>query len=112
MAKKHLEGYVLAMKDRKEAMAKSIEDYVMALQAKEYHKVVLAQKNPNDWWLTKDGRLLLIKDMDFSHLESIVNYFSQEGRVVDPMMQGAFEKVMLTYLRKQAEINDVHKDIL
>ena len=93
-------------------MAKSMEDYVMAVQAKEYNKALLAQQNPNDWWLTKDGRLLLIKDMDFSHLESIVNYFSQKDRVVDPMMQGAFEKVMLTYLRKQAEINDVHKDIL
>jgi hypothetical protein len=32
---------------------------------------------PKDYWLTKDGRLLLIKDMDFSHLESIVNFFSQ-----------------------------------
>ena len=93
-------------------MAKSMEDYVMAVQAKEYNKTLLAQQNPNDWWLTKDGRLLLIEDIDFSHLESIVNYFSQEFRVVDPMMQGAFEKVMLTYLRKQAEINDVHKDIL
>jgi uncharacterized membrane-anchored protein len=93
-------------------MAKSIEDYVLAMQAKEFNKSVLAQQNPNDWWLTQDGRLCLIKDMDFSHLENIVNFFSQEGRVVDPMMQGAFEKVMLTYLRKQAEINDVHKDIL
>ena len=93
-------------------MAKSMEDYVMAVQAKEYNKTLLAQQNPNDWWLTKDGRLLLIEDIDFSHLESIVNYFSQEFRVFDPMMQGAFEKVMLTYLRKQAEINDVHKDIL
>ena len=32
--------------------------------------------------------------------------------VVDPLWQESFEKVMLTYLRKQAEINDVHKDIL
>jgi len=93
-------------------MAKSIEDYVLAMQAKEFQKSVLAQQNPNDWWLTKDGRLHLIKDMDFSHLENVINFFSQEGRVVDPMMQGAFENVMLTYLRKQAQINDVHKDIL
>ena len=66
----------------------------------------------DDHWLTKDGRLTPIEGMDFQHLENIVNLFSQEGMVVDPSRQGAFEKVMLTYLRKQAEINDVHKDIL
>jgi hypothetical protein len=66
----------------------------------------------SDCWVTKDLRLLPIKDMDFQHLENIVNYFSQEGTTVDPIRQAAFEKVMLLYLRKQAEINDVHKDIL
>lgn len=68
--------------------------------------------SPKDYWITKDGRFIAIDDMDFQHLENIVNYFSQEGTTVDPTRQGAFEKVMLTYLRKQAEINDVHKDIL
>ena len=68
--------------------------------------------SPKDYWITKDGRFIAIEDMDFQHLENIVNYFSQEGTTVDPTRQGAFEKVMLTYLRKQAEINDVHKDIL
>lgn len=67
---------------------------------------------PKDYWITKDGRFIAIEDMDFQHLENIVNFFSQEGTTVDPMRQGAFEKVMLLYLRKQAEINDVHKDIL
>jgi hypothetical protein len=66
----------------------------------------------DDHWLTKDGRLIPIEGMDFQHLENIVNYFSQEGTTVDPTRQGAFEKVMLLYLRKQAEINDVHKEIL
>jgi hypothetical protein len=67
---------------------------------------------PKDYWITKDGRFIPIDDMDFQHLENIVNFFSQEGTTVDPMRQGAFEKVMLRYLRMQAEINDVHKDIL
>jgi hypothetical protein len=67
---------------------------------------------PKDYWLTKDGRLVPIDDMDFQHLENIVNLFSQEGTTVDPTRQAAFENVMLRYLRLQAEINDVHKDIL
>ena len=70
-----------------------------------------AYKHPNEYWRTKDGPVR-IEDMDFQHLENVVNYFSQEGTTVDPTRQGAFENVMLRYLRLQAEINDVHKDIL
>jgi hypothetical protein len=66
----------------------------------------------NEIWYGKGGELYLIEKMDFQHLENIVNYFSQEGTTVDPSRQGAFENVMLRYLRMQAEINDVHKDIL
>jgi len=67
--------------------------------------------NLSDYWWSKSG-FILIEDMDFQHLENIVNFFSQEGMTVDPRMQASFEKVVLLYLRKQAEINDVHKDIL
>jgi hypothetical protein len=66
----------------------------------------------NQVWYGKGGEIYLIEAMDFQHLENIVNLFSQEGMVVDPSRQGAFENVMLRYLRLQAEINDVHKDIL
>jgi len=68
-------------------------------------------ENLAKYWRTKQG-FVLIERMDFQHLENVVNYFSQEGTVVYPTMQPSFENVMLTYLRKQAEINDVHKDIL
>jgi len=65
----------------------------------------------NKYWRGKQG-FVLIEEMDFQYLENVVNLFSQEGMVIDPMMQPSFEKVMLRYLRLQAEINDVHKDIL
>lgn len=69
-----------------------------------------AAKNPAKYWRGK-GRLRLIEGMDFQHLENIVNLVSN-GMKIPPPMQASFENVMLTYLRKQAEINDVHKDIL
>jgi hypothetical protein len=72
---------------------------------------VTTPSNLSDYWWSKSG-FILIEDMDFQHLENIVNFFSQEGTTVDPRMQASFEKVVLLYLRKQAEINDVHKDIL
>jgi hypothetical protein len=72
---------------------------------------VHAKSHPHEVWMSK-GKLHLIERMDFQHLENIVNLFSQEGMVVDPLMQASFENVMLTYLRKQAQINDVHKEIL
>jgi len=59
------------------------------------------------WWATKDGRLVHIESMELEHLENIVNYFSREGMRVDPMWQNAFENVMLTYLRKKAEMNEM-----
>ena len=59
--------------------------------------------DPSKWWGTQDGRLMSIEHMDLQHLENVVNYFSQEGMVVDPMRRNAFENVMLAYLRKKAE---------
>ena len=63
--------------------------------------------NPNEIWTTQDGVMLWIKDIEFDHLENIVNYFSRDGMVVDPGRQGAFENVMLTYLRKKAEMDEM-----
>jgi hypothetical protein len=68
-------------------------------------------ENLAKYWRTKQG-FVLIETMDFQHLENVVDYFSREGTVVYPTMQPSFENVMLTYLRKQAQINDVHKEIL
>ena len=71
--------------------------------------------NTNEWWLsfdkdTKEGRWILIETMDFSHLENIVNYFSNPKIKVDPQRQEAFERVMLTYLvRKGAEDEKLDK---
>jgi hypothetical protein len=48
-----------------------------------------------------------IEHMDLQHLENVVNYFSQEGYKVDPTRQDAFENVMLTYLRKKAEMDEM-----
>ena len=59
--------------------------------------------DPSKWWNVNTGRLMHIESMELEYLEKIVNYFSQEGRVVDPMRRNAFENVMLTYLRKKAE---------
>ena len=70
------------------------------------------ENNLDDYWMTSRGKFIPINELDFQHLENIVNYFSQEGTTVAPDRQGAFEKVMLRYLRLQAEINEVHKDIL
>lgn len=63
--------------------------------------------NTNEIWSTKHQKIVWIKDMEFDHLENIVNYFSREGMVVDPMRQGAFDNVMLTYLRKKAEMDEM-----
>jgi hypothetical protein len=63
--------------------------------------------DPSKWWAAQDGRLMSIENMDLQHLENVVNFFSQEGMVVDPTRQGAFENVMLTYLRKKAEMNEM-----
>ena len=93
-------------------MAKSIEEQLISYFGRRFMQGVMMEgENHKDYWLSRRGPVL-IETMDFHHLESIVNLFSKEGMVVDPMFQESFEKVMLTYLRKQAEINDVHKDIL
>jgi hypothetical protein len=92
-------------------MTKSLEELLIADHAKRLELDVLASMNRSDYWMGKSGPVL-IETMDFHHLENIVNLFSQEGMVVSPLWQESFEKVMLTYLRKQAEINEVHKDIL
>lgn len=63
--------------------------------------------DPSKWWATQDGRLMSIEHMDLQHLENVVNYFSQEGYVVDPTRRNAFENVMLTYLRKKAEMDEM-----
>jgi hypothetical protein len=63
--------------------------------------------DPSKYWSTQDGRLMSIEHMDLQHLENVVNYFSQDGYKVDPMRQNAFENVMLTYLRKKAEMDEM-----
>jgi len=60
--------------------------------------------HPNKWWNANTGRMIYIESMELQQLENIVNYFSQEGKVVNPMRRGAFENVMLTYLRKKTEV--------
>ena len=93
-------------------MAKSIEEQLISDLGRRFMQGVMVEgTNHKDYWLSRRGPVL-IETMDFHHLESIVNLFSKEGMVVHPMFQESFEKVMLTYLRKQAEINDVYKDIL
>jgi hypothetical protein len=63
--------------------------------------------DPSKWWRTSNDRLIHIESMDLEHLENVVNYFSQDGYKVDPMRQSAFENVMLTYLRKKAEMDEM-----
>jgi hypothetical protein len=93
-------------------MTKSLEELLIADHAKRFMQGVMVEGlNRRDYWLSKRGPVL-IETMDFHHLESIVNLFSRDDMVVDPLWQESFEQVMLTYLRKQAEINEVHKDIL
>ena len=93
-------------------MAKSLEEQIISDLGRRFMQGAMVEgEKHKDYWMSKRGPVL-IETMDFHHLESIVNLFSKEGMVVAPMFQESFEKVMLTYLRKQAEINDVHKDIL
>lgn len=55
------------------------------------------------WWRTQDMRWYRIETLDFSHLENIVNYFSQDGMTLDPMRQGAFDNVMIEYLKRKLD---------
>jgi hypothetical protein len=60
----------------------------------------------DEYWRTGNGKWLRISEMDYSHLENTVNYFSREGMKVDPSRQNAFEKVMLRYLREKAKMEE------
>jgi hypothetical protein len=60
----------------------------------------------DDYWRTANDRWIRISDMEFSHLENVVNYFSQEGKKVDPTRQNAFDKVMIRYLMEKAKIEE------
>lgn len=55
------------------------------------------------WWNTKGGRWLLIKAMDFSHLENTVDYFSRDGITLDPQRQAAFENVVIEYMKRKVD---------
>jgi hypothetical protein len=63
--------------------------------------------DPSKWWRTSNDRLIHIESMDLEHLENVVNFFSQDGYKVDPTRQNAFENVMLTYLRKKTEMDEM-----
>lgn len=58
--------------------------------------------NKADYWLVKVWWQRIV-DMDFQHLEEIVNHYSKEGAKVEPSKQDSFDNVMLTYLRKKFE---------
>jgi hypothetical protein len=93
-------------------MAQSLETQIISDLGRRFMQGAMMEgEKHRDYWMSKSGPVL-IETMDFHHLESIVNLFSRDDMVVDPLWQDSFEKVMLTYLRKQAQINDVHKDIL
>ena len=93
-------------------MAQSLEEQIISDLGRRFMQGAMVEgTNHKDYWPSKRGPVL-IETMDFHHLESIVNLFSRDGMEVAPPWQESFENVMLTYLRKQAEINDIHKDIL
>jgi hypothetical protein len=60
----------------------------------------------NNYWRTKEDRWIRISEMEFSHLENTVNYFSREGMKVDPTRQNAFDKVMIRYLMEKAKMEE------
>lgn len=60
----------------------------------------------DDYWRTADMRWIRISEMEYSHLENTVNYFSREGKKVDPSRQNAFEKVMIRYLMEKAKMEE------
>jgi hypothetical protein len=55
------------------------------------------------WWRTNDKRWILIQAMEFDHLQNTVDYFSRDGMTIDPMRQGAFDNVMIEYLKRKAD---------
>jgi hypothetical protein len=58
---------------------------------------------PDKYWRTQDNRWLRISEMEYQHLESIVNFFSRDGWVVDPTRQNAFDNVMIEYMRRKLD---------
>ncbi len=92
--------------------AKSLERHILDYKAEQFQMEMSAALHPNDYWRTRDGSLIHITQLRFGHLENIINHFSKDGVEVPDHFKETFERVMLMYLRKQAEINEVHKDIL
>jgi hypothetical protein len=62
-----------------------------------------ALMEPNKYWRTQDNRWVRISEMEYQHLENIVNFFSQDGMVVDPTRQNAFDNVMIEYLKRKLD---------
>jgi hypothetical protein len=60
----------------------------------------------DDYWMTANERWIRISEMDYDHLENVVNYFSREGMKVNPARQNAFDKVMLRYLMEKAKMEE------
>jgi hypothetical protein len=60
----------------------------------------------DDYWMTANDRWIRISEMDYDHLENVVNYFSREGMKVNPARQNAFDKVMLRYLMEKAKMEE------
>ena len=60
----------------------------------------------DEYWRTRDEKWIRISEMEYSHLENIVNYFSREGMKVDPTRQNAFDKVMIRYLMEKAKMEE------
>ena len=60
-------------------------------------------KEPDKYWRTAQQRWKLIAELEFSHLENIVNYFSQDGVVVNPTMQNSFDNVMIEYMKRKLD---------
>lgn len=60
-------------------------------------------KEPDKYWRTAQQRWVLIAEMEYQHLENVVNYFSQDGTVVDPRWQNAFDNVMIEYMRRKLD---------
>ena len=60
-------------------------------------------KEPDKYWRTAQQRWVLIAEMETEHLERVVDFFSRDGWVVDPMAQNAFDNVMIEYLKRKEQ---------
>jgi hypothetical protein len=88
-----------------------LKNHALTLEELEIQIREVMYPNEDHVWFGNQGKRYLIEAMDFQHLENVVNLVSN-GMVIHPHRQGSFENVMLRYLRLQAQINDVHKEIL